>query len=80
MELKINSEKLGKTLTFSRPGDHFIFVDLNGNAGTLGNHICRGGKILGSSIGYSGDDQKSFESICKTWYRAYLKANSWSLI
>lgn len=73
MELKINSRKLGRTITFSRPGSSYIFADLNGQPGTLGNQICRGGSTTGSTLSYSGDSQEEFERICRNWYRAYLR-------
>src|SRR5690554_1777359 len=73
MELKINSRKLGRTITFSRPGSSYIFADLNGQPGTLGNQICRDGSTTGSTLSYSGDSQEEFERICRNWYRAYLR-------
>lgn len=73
MELKIKSLKLGRTITFSRPSLGYIYADLNGHSGTLGRQICRGGKTFGSALFYSGDDQAEFESICRRWYRAYIR-------
>ena len=73
MEFKINSRKLGRTVTFSRPGKSYIFVDLNGQPGTLGCQICRGGSLMGSTISYNGDDQDEFEKVCRRWWRAYLR-------
>lgn len=73
MEMKIKSRKLGRVITFSRPGNFYIFADLNGKAGTLGNQICHGGGVIGSTIGYGGEDEKEFQKICRRWYRAYLK-------
>jgi len=73
MELKINSRKLGRTITFSRPGSSYIFADLNGKSGTLGCQICRGGGTMGSTLSYSGDDQAQFEAICRRWYRAHVR-------
>lgn len=73
MEMQIKSRKLGRTLTFSRPGTSYIYVDLNGQSGTLGNQICRGGATMGSTLSYEGDGQEEFEKICKKWYKAYLK-------
>ena len=69
----INSRKLERTLTFSRPGKYYIFVDLNRQPGTLGNQICHGGGLLGNTISYSGEDQDVFERICRRWYRAYIR-------
>jgi len=70
MELKINSRKLGKTLTFSRPGQDYVYVDLNGKPGTLGNQICHGGDLMGSTIMAT---ENNFETVCRRWYRAYLR-------
>lgn len=73
MEMKINSRKLGRTITFSRPGSSYIFADLNGQPGTLGCQICSGGGTMGSTLSYSGDDQAQFEAICRRWYRAHVR-------
>ena len=72
----INSRKLNKTITFSRPGKSYIFADLNGQPGTLGNQICQGGSTMGSTLSYDGDDQEQFEKICRNWYRSYLRQES----
>lgn len=73
MKLKINSQKLRKTLTFTRPGGYYIFVDLNGKEGTEGRQLCERGHLSGSTLGYSGEDQKAFNAICRAWYRRYLR-------
>lgn len=73
MLLTIKSRKLGRTITFSRPGSSYIYADLNGQSGTLGKQICQGGSTMGSTISYSGDDQEEFEAICRRWYRAYTR-------
>ena len=73
MEMTIKSRKMNQTLTFSRPGSEYVYADLNGKSGTLGNQICHGGKTSGSTITYSGDSQEEFEAICRRWYRAYLR-------
>ena len=73
MNLQIKSEKLGKTITFSRPGSSYIYADLNGQAGTLGNQICSGGKTTGSTISYDGSDEAEFAAICRRWYRAHVR-------
>lgn len=71
--LKIKSRKLNRTLTFSRPGDGYIFVDINGYSGTLGKQICKGGATTGSTISYSGDDKAVFDSVCRKWYRGFIR-------
>ena len=73
MELKIDSRKLGRAITFSRPGSSYIYVDLNGKPGALGCQICRGGRTMGYTLSYSGDDQARFEAICRRWYRAHVR-------
>lgn len=75
MELTIHSRKLGRAITFSRPGSSSIYADLNGQPGTLGKQICRGGSTTGSTLSYSGEDQAEFEAICRRWYRAYRKGD-----
>ena len=69
--MEIKSKKLGKTLTFTQPGSFYIYVDLNGKPGSLGDQICYGGKLTGSTIGC--DNPEKFENVCKKWYRSYLK-------
>lgn len=73
MEMKIKSRKLGRTITFSRPGSCFIFVDLNGRPGHLGCQICIGGGTVGSALAYYGDDQAEFDDTCRSWYREHLQ-------
>jgi hypothetical protein len=72
MNMTINSRKLNRKITFSIPGSSYICVDLNGKAGSLGNQICRGGGITGSTLSYAGSDQKEFEKICRGWFRSYI--------
>jgi hypothetical protein len=70
MELIIKSRKLNKKITFTRPsGSNYIYADLNGQVGTLGVQICRGGHTMGGTISYSGEDEKQFRRICRNWYR-----------
>lgn len=73
MELTINSKTLGRVVTFSRPHRYYVFVDLNGQHGHMGNQICHGGHLCGSTIMYGGDDEAAFALICRRWYRAYLR-------
>lgn len=76
MKLTINSRKLGRPVTFSRPGKYYVFADLNGQPGTLGKQICKGGWLSGSTISYSGDDPEQFERFCRRWFRSYLRNQS----
>ena len=73
MKMEIKSRKLGKTITFSRPGREYVFADLNGQAGARGKQICHGGGIMGSTIQYRGKDQSEFDAICRRWYRAHIR-------
>jgi len=73
MRLTIKSKVLGKEIEFSRPGNFYIYVDLNGQPGTLGNQICENGGLMGSTIGYNGDDEERFITICRRWYRNYIR-------
>lgn len=75
MQFTINSRKLKKTITFSRPGKSYIFADLNGQAGTLGNQLCKGGSLAGSTLAYDGSSQPEFERICRNWWKLYLASH-----
>lgn len=73
MILTIKSVKLGKTITFSRPGTAYIYADINGKSGTLGMQICsKSGSTL-TCEGDSPEDEARFEAICRRWYRGYVK-------
>jgi hypothetical protein len=71
METTINGKILGKKLTFFIPGESgYVFVDLNGREGSLGNQICQGGRLLGSTLRASNQDD--LNRTAQRWYRAYL--------
>lgn len=78
MELQIKSRKLGKTITFSRPAGRYVYADLNGQPGTLGVQICRGGSTGGSAIECGGNDRAAFEVTCRRWYRAFVRKEAQS--
>ena len=74
----INSKILGHEITFSCMPSGYIFVDINGQSGTLGKQICRGddgsnGCEMGNCIQYKGANTNQFRDICRNWYRAYCK-------
>lgn len=69
----IKSRTLGKEIVFSVPGKHYIFADINGSPGTLGKQICKGGRLSGSTLAYSGNDQREFSAICLAWYKAFMR-------
>ena len=75
MEFSIESRKFGKTVTFSIPGTSYIYCDMGipGNHGTLGDQICHGGDLVGSTMSYHGDDEDEFEKICRNWWKSYLR-------
>lgn len=74
MKFVLTSKILDRKVTFSRPGRSYIYADLNGKPGTLGNQICEGGAVMsGSAMTYSGDDDAEFARICRKWYRAYIR-------
>ena len=72
MILKIKSRKFNQEIVFSRPGKSYIYVDLNGGAGTNGDQICVGGYLTGSTIAYHGDDQDEFNKICRRWWKQHV--------
>ncbi|MEN6320733.1 MAG: hypothetical protein ABFD82_18495 [Syntrophaceae bacterium] len=76
MKTTINSRKHGE-VTFSRPGKHYVYVDLNGKPGTLGNQICDGGELSGSTITFEGEDQATFDRSCRSWWKQYLKKQAY---
>lgn len=76
MRYAINSRKLNREVVFSRPGSHYIRVNLNGQPGTLGLQPCAGGSFSGSTLVYSGDNESRFEAICRRWWKAYLRNNA----
>lgn len=73
MRYQIDSRRLQRPVIFSRPGREYLYIDLNGQSGTLGQQICEGGQLRGSTITYRGEDRTQFERICKRWWRAYLR-------
>lgn len=74
MEITINTRKMG-LLIFSKPGKSYVFCDMGDSSkpGTLGDQICHGGDLIGSTITYHGNDYVEFEKLCRRWWTAYLK-------
>ena len=75
MEYRIKSRKLQKDIIFSRPGSHYVYVDMTGGKepGTLGKQICKGGYVnSGVCITSPSDDYSEFVRICKNWWTACL--------
>ena len=73
MSITINSRKLNRAVTFSRPGGGYVYADLNGESGTLGNQICRGGELIGDTISTSGATEAEFERVCRRWWAQYVR-------
>lgn len=71
MKLTINSKVFGKSITFSRPGKHYIYWDINGKPGTLGRQPT---DLGGSTLGYGGDDEDEFKAICRRWYNSEIRS------
>ena len=72
MKTTINTRDHG-AVTFSRPGKEYVYVDLNGKPGTLGNQICDGGNLSGSTKTFQGDDEEAFDRFCRAWWKQYLR-------
>jgi len=72
MKTTINTRNHGE-VTFSRPGKEYVYVDLNGKPGTLGQQICYGGWLSGSTVTFSGDDKEAFARYCRNWWKQYLR-------
>ena len=72
-EFTISSKVHGK-VTFSVPsakrGYGYVYVDLNGGHGTLGDQICNRGSLIGSTVSCSPE---SLETVARSWYRAYMR-------
>jgi hypothetical protein len=73
MKVAINSRKLGKEVTFFCRSNGYIYVDLNGQSGTLGKQICTGGYLQGNTLSFHGNDEKAFAAKCRQWFGQYLK-------
>lgn len=69
----VNSRKLKRQLTFFIDGkEGYIFVDLNNKPGLLGQQICKGGYLIGSTL---RANETNFIKICKQWLKQYYKNN-----
>ena len=73
MRTTINTREFGELEFFTGNGTDYVFVDINGRSGTLGNQICDNGGLMGSTISYRGGSPIDFEKICRRWWRAYLR-------
>lgn len=80
MTCTVHSTRLGRPVTFSCPGaGGYIYVDLNGLEGTLGNQLCAGGRLSGETLRheYHGtcvlEGVTLFRATCRRWWRSYLR-------
>lgn len=73
MKTTINTKSNGEVTFFSPNNGGYIWVDLNGKPGTLGNQICHGGNLMGSTMSYRGEDQAAFDKLCRNWWKSYRK-------
>lgn len=80
MEFTINSRKLGRPITFFCGGSAgYIYADLNGQQGTLGKQLCKGGALVGSTLYHAknglneADNLALFKITCRAWFRSYLR-------
>lgn len=73
MKTTIKTKKFGDVTFFTGNGTRYIYVDLNKKSGSLGNQICAGGHLTGSTMAYIGDDLDQFGKICRNWWAKYLK-------
>jgi len=76
MNLTIKSRKLGHAMTyFGHNG--YIWVDINGEPGTLGKQLCYGGKFRGNTVMYnnwrSESAEADFKKEARAWHRAFIK-------
>ena len=72
MKTKINSRKHGEITFFCQKSGGYVWADLNGKPGTLGNQICHGGNLSGSTCSYHGDED-GFDKFCRNWWKSYLR-------
>ena len=81
MRLTIKSRRFKKDICFfcgsfdpqRKYQYRYIYVDLNGQPGTLGNQICKGGGLTGPTLeAYS---EKDFLQTSKKWWKSYLREN-----
>ena len=73
MEFTIKSRKLNQEITFSRAGNYYIYVGLNGKSGSLGRQICEGVSLMGDTIGCRGENESKFKTICRRWYKTFVR-------
>ena len=73
MELTIKTRNHGRVVFFTGNGTSYVYINLNGKFGTMGNQICSAGRLAGNTISYSGESYEEFERACRKWWRSYLR-------
>lgn len=73
MDLTIKTRDFGP-LNFWMPAEGgYVFLTRPGRPGSLGDQICKGGKLTGSTLSATPE---SFAAVCRAWVRAYRKEAS----
>ena len=65
MKTTINSRNHGEIEFFCPGNGKYVWVNLNGKTGTLGNQICDGGHLRGNTISYYGEEP-GFDAFCRS--------------
>lgn len=70
LEFTLNSRTLGQELTFTQPGQCYVWLQFgNGER----QQICEGGRLSGATVMFTGGED-GFKRMCRKWYRSYMKA------
>lgn len=74
-ELTIKQRSTGTEYRFWMPSQGgYVHLDTTGSKpGTLGEQICRGGRVSGSTLSATPE---TFEKVCRNWYRAYVRRHA----
>ncbi len=73
MNLIIKSRVMNREFEFWCPDNGGYIRDVTNKPGTLGSQVCDGGGYTGSCLS-SGSSEKQFKRICRSWYRARVRA------
>jgi len=49
----------------------YVHLESRGKSGTLGQQICHGGGFYGGTVRATPEN---FTRVCRSWYRAYMRA------
>lgn len=72
MKTTINTRNHGEVTFFTTGKNGYVWVNLNGQPGTLGNQICDGGHLSGSTMSCQSNSLTDFEKLCRNWWKRYL--------